>query len=290
MSNRCVLGLVASLLAVPTALVASGGGPTEGTATGALVVGGKSTPLTHVYARAQRDTFDKSKERILVVLSDVSLPPEEFLEQFPGLKLAAKGKGHLVVVEIKDDKSVAAGSLLHDTFATSDAFCGIGTNVFKAKTFDGKVAEGTLGTQAPEEFQGKKFSYQATFRAPVWHLPAPTASGAAAAETAPGKAVLAFLKAVTSGDKAATKKALAADAEAAKALDGPQAKDVLKMLGSINPKPGAAKVENVWVLGNGAQVTISGPKGADDATSHTLILTLVGNEWRVAQEMTDSWF
>jgi hypothetical protein len=278
-----------SLLAFPTALVAAGG-PDEGKATGRLVVGGKPTPLTHVYARAQRDMLDTTKERVLVVLSDVSLPPEEFLEQFPGMSLAARGKAHVVTVELKSDKSVGPVGILHDAFATTDSFCGSGTHVFTAKTFDGKVVEGTLGTQTPEEFEKKKFEYKATFRAPVWRRPAPTATGAAAAQTAPGKAALAFVKAVTSGDKAATKKLLTPDAEAAKALDGPQAKDVLKMLGSINPKPGVAKVEKVWVLGDGAEVTISGPKGADEATSHTLILALVGTEWRVAQEMTDSWF
>jgi hypothetical protein len=290
MSSRRVgrLALV-SLLVLPTALVAAGAGPDEGTATGQLVVGGKQTALAHTYARAQPDTFDKTKERIIVVLSDTPLPPEEFLEQFPGLNLAAKGKAHVVSVELNADKAVTSGSILHDAFAATESFCGAGTHVFKAKTFDSKVVEGTLGTEKPVEFEKKKFEYKATFRVPVWRRPAPTATGAAAAQTAPGKAALAFVKAATSGDKAATKKLLTPDAEAAKALDGPQAKDVLKMLGMVNPKPAVAKVENVWVLGSGAEVTISG-KAADEATSHTLILALVGNEWLVAQEMSRPWF
>ena len=290
MSTRRVgrLALV-SLLVLSTALVAAGAGPDEGTATGQLVVGGKQTALAHAYARAQPDPFDKAKERTVVVLSDVSLPPEEFLEQFPGLNLAAKGKAHLVTVELKGDGTIVAASMLHDAFAATDSFLGAGTPVFKAKTFDGKVVDGTLGTEKPVEFDKKKFEYKATFRAPVWRRPPPTATGAAAAQTAPGKAALAFVKAATSGDKAATKKLLTPDAEAAKALDGPQAKDVLKMLGMVNPKPAVAKVENVWVLGSGAEVTISG-KAADEATSHTLILALVGSEWLVTQEMTSPWF
>jgi hypothetical protein len=290
MRNQRVWKLaLALLLAFPTALVAAGPGPQEGTATGQLVVGGKLTQLAHAYARAQRDMLDKTKERVLVVLSDASLPPEEFLEQFPGLKLAAKGKAHVVTVELNGDKSVGSGSILHDAFGSTDSFCGSGTHVFEAKTFDGKVVEGTLGTQKPGEFQKKAFDYKATFRAPVWRRPAPTATGAAAAQTAPGKAALAFVKAVTSGDKAAMKKLLTPDAEAGKALDGPQAKDVIQMLRSVNPKLAAAKVEKVWVLGNGAEVTIAG-KAADEKTLHTLILAIVGNEWRVSQEMTDSWF
>jgi len=290
MSNRRVgrIALV-SLLVLPTALVAAGAGPDEGTATGQLVVGGKQTALAHAYARAHPDPFDKTKERTVVVLSDVSLPPEEFLEQFPGLKLAAKGKAHIVTVELKGDGTVVSASMLHDAFAATDSFLGAGTPIFKAKAFDAKVVEGTLGTEKPVEFDKKKFEYKATFRAPVWRRPAPTATGSAAAQTAPGKAALAFVKAATSGDKAATKKLLTRDAEAAKALDGPQAKDVLKMLGMVNPKPAVAKVENVWVLGNGAEVTISG-KAADEATSHTLILALVGNEWLVDQEMSSPWF
>ena len=102
MSNRRVGRLaLASLLVLPTALVAAGAGPDEGTAAGQLVVGGKQTALAHAYARAHPDPFDKTKERTVVVLSDVSLPPEEFLEQFPGLKLAAKGKAHIVTVELR---------------------------------------------------------------------------------------------------------------------------------------------------------------------------------------------
>jgi hypothetical protein len=293
MKNRLASRLaLASLLALPASLStpAAGAGPDEGTASGKLVVGGRTTPLSHVYARVGRDQLDNKKERYLVVLSDVPLPPEEFLEQFPGLKLAAKGKAHVVTVELKPDKSVVSGALLHEAFAATDSFQGSGTNVFGAKTCDGKVVEGTLATEKPGEFEKTKYEYKATFRAPLWRRPAPTATGPAAAQTPQGKAALAFLKAVTSGDKAGTRKALSPDAEAAKALDGPQAANVLKMLGSINPKPAAAKVESVTVLGNGAEVTVSGPKTADDATSHTMILALVGGDWRVAGEMTEPWW
>jgi hypothetical protein len=281
-----------SLLAVPAtiAVPAAAAGPDEGTVTGQLTVGGKATPLAHAYVRVGRDQLEKTKERFLVVFSDVALPPEEFLEQFPGLSLAQKGKAHVVTVELKPDKSVASGAILHSAFAESDSFYGSGTNVFTPKTFDGKVVEGSLATQKPGESGKIKFEYKATFRASAWRRPAPTATGAAAAQTPQGKAALAFIKAVTSGDKAATKKALAPDAEAAKALDGPQAADVLKMLGSINPKPAAAKVENVTVLGNGAEVTVTGPKTADDSTSHTLYVVLVGSEWRVSGETTEPWW
>jgi hypothetical protein len=280
---------IALLSALPVLLAAAGAGPGEGTAEGRLVVGGRTTKLAHAYARAQRDMFDGTEERILIVLSDVPLAPEEFLEQFPGLKPAAKGKAHVVTVELNGDKSVGSGSILHDAFASTESFCGSGTHVFRAKTFNGKVIEGTLATQAPGEFQTKTFEYRADFRAPLWRRPAPTATGAEAARTAPGTVALAFVKAVTSGDKAAAKKLLAPDAEAAKALDGPQATDVLRVLGSYNPRPGVAKVETVWMLGDGAEVTVSG-KAPDGEASHTMILALIGNEWRVAQEMTRPWF
>jgi hypothetical protein len=290
MRNRHGLKLALALLPVLAGVhAAAGSGPEDGTAKGQLAVGGRTTPLAHAYARAQRDLFDKTKENVLVVLSDVPLPPEEFLEQFPGLRTAAKGKAHIVTAELNGDKSVGSGSILHEAFASTDAFCGSGTHVFQAKTFDGKAVEGKLGTQTPGEFQSKAFEYNATFRALIWRRPPPAATGAAAAQSAPGRAVLAFVKAVASGNKAAVKKLMTPDAEAAKALDGPDAMDVLQMLRSRNPKPAIAKVENVWILGNAAEVTISG-KAEDEAASHTLIVALAGNEWRVAQEMTDPWF
>jgi len=279
--------LACALMAFPMALMAAG--PEGGTATGQLVVGGRSTPLVHAYARAQRDTLDRTKERILVVLSDVALPPEEFLEQFPGLKLARAGKAHVVTAEIRDDRSVGSSAILHEAFADSDAFCGSASPTLRARTFDAKTAAGTLATPQPGEFQGKAFRYEAAFQAAVWRRPAPTATGDAAARTDPGKAALAFVAAATSRDKAAVKRLLAPGTEAARALDGPQAKDVLEVLGSVNPPPAAAKIASVWVLGDGAEVTIAG-KAADGESSHTMILVHAGGGWRVEQEMTDSWF
>ena len=66
----------------------------EGTASGKLTVGGKTTPLTHAYALARTDTFDKTKERVLVILSDVTIPEDTLWDQFPGLKMAMAGKLH----------------------------------------------------------------------------------------------------------------------------------------------------------------------------------------------------
>ena len=162
MSNRRVgrLALV-SLLVLPTALVAAGAGLEEGTATGQLVVGGKQTALSHAYARAQPGMFDKTKERIVgCPLRRPPLSAGGVPGAVPGLKLAAKGKAHVVSVELNAEKAVTSGSILHDAFAATESFCGAGTHVFKAKAFDAKVVEGTLGTEKPVEFKRRRSRVQ----------------------------------------------------------------------------------------------------------------------------------
>lgn len=291
------LALVSLLALAPTfAVPASAAGPVEGTVTGQLTVGTTTTPLAHVYARVDRGLTCRPDGCLVVFLSDVPLPAEEFLEQFPGYRLAAKMKAHVLTVKFTPKGEKRPGAILHEAFVSSDSFQDSGESVFRAKTFDGKVIEGTLTADNPAEPKTPEFDgvvrrqYTASFRVSLWQRPAPTLTGAAAAQSPQGKAALAFLEALNSGDKAAAKKAMTPDAEAAKALDGPQAADVLKMLGSINPKPAAAKVESVTVLGNGAEVTVTGPKTADDATSHTIFLSLVNGQWLASGETTEPWW
>lgn len=246
----------------------------EGTASGKLTVAGKTTPLTHAYARARQDPFDAKKERILVILSDVAIPEGEFLDDFPGLTMAAAGKLHAVEVELSADKSVSSGSLLHEAFTESDAFTGAGTHVYQAKTFDAKTVEGKLSLAKPEEFMKKKFEYSATFSAHVWRRPAPVATGAAAAQTAPGKAVLAFLKAARSGDKAGIKKLMTAEAGAG--LDGPNSKQMLESMKTNLPDPATARIDAVDLIGNSAEISV-----VDKKASSKFKLALDGGQWKV---------
>jgi hypothetical protein len=271
----------ASVCALAFFLFAAAAPGEEGTASGKLTVGGKTTPLSHAYALARKDTFDKTKENVLIVLSDVAIPDDALWEDFPGLKMAAAGKLHAVEVELNADKSVKQGGIVHGDFVDSQGYIGTQAPEFKAKTFDAKTVEGSFSSGKPQVFQNKKFEYVAIFRAPVLHRPLPAATGAAAAQSAPGKVVMEFLKAAASGDKAAIKKLLAADY--GKALDGPNGKAILDHWKMNHPDPVKTPIDVVNIHGSSADVLMTPKASGYPAAKFTLVLE--GGRWRIDSVM-----
>jgi hypothetical protein len=254
----------------------------HGTAAGTLTLGSATTHLTHAYALARPDTFDKTKENVVVVLSDAAIPDDALWEDFPGLKLAAAGKLHAIQVEINADRSVKSAAIFHDAFVDSQSFQGIASPVFEAATFDGTTVEGKLASGAPEELVSKSFEFTATFRAPVLHRPAPTATGAAAAQTPPARIVLAFLQAAGAGDKGAIRKLLSA--EYGKPLDGPRAKDILAAWKMSLPDPTTTEISTVDVRGTSAEVVmVNTSRPGDLAAKFTLVLE--SGAWRIDSAM-----
>jgi len=153
--------------------------------------------------------------------------------------------------------------------------------VFQAKTFDGKTVDGKLSSAGAQEMMKEKFEFSATFRAPVLHRPAPTASGAAAAQTAPAKVVLAFLKAAGAADKSAVRKLLTA--EYGKPLDGPQGKDILAAWKTARPDAATTEIGTVDIRGAEAEVVIVEKSKGDMAAKFTLALE--GGQWRIDSAM-----
>lgn len=249
----------------------------QGTATGKLTLGGKTTPLTHAYALARPDTFDKTKENILVVLSDVAIPDEALWEDFPGLKMATAGRLHAVEIEFKPDRSVKAAGAVHEAFTDSLGYHGIPDPEFQVKAFNAQVVEGALSSGKPEELMKRPFEFSATFRAPILHRPAPTATGAGAAQTAPARVVLAFLAAAKAGDKGAIKKLLTA--EYAKPLDTPLGKDILNAWKTSGPNPATTEMSTVDIRGASAEVVYTEKKGGGLAAKFTLVLQ--DGQWKI---------
>jgi hypothetical protein len=250
----------------------------QGTASGNLTLGGKTTPLTNAYALARPDTFDKTKENVLIVLSDVPISEDSLWEDFPGLKMGAAGRLHAVEVEVRSDKSVKAGGVVDASFVDSQGYYGMENPEVQLTTFDTKTVEGKLFTAKPQELMKKKFEFTATFRAPILHRPAPTASGAAASETAPARVVLAFLKAAAAGDKAAIRKLLTA--EYGKPLDGPRGKDILNQWKTNHPDPATTEIGSVDIRGTSAEVVMVN-KSKDGGMAAKFTLVLDGGQWRI---------
>lgn len=252
----------------------------EGTASGSLTVAGKTTPLKFAYARAAKGFFDKTKEDVLVILTDVPLSEEALKDEFARHHLAAEGKLHGVEVLLNAERQAIGGGLLHEAWKEMSGYVSAtGMHVFTPKTFDGKVAEGMLATSKPSDFMSKAFEYKATFSAPIWRRPSPTSSGTAAAASPQGRATVAFLKASRSGNKAAIRKTMTA--EAGKALDDPRAQEMIELLKMTSPDPATARIEAVDVKGNTAEVTVV-EESKDGSVTSTFHLTLEGGQWKVS--------
>jgi hypothetical protein len=249
----------------------------DGTASGKLTVGGKTTPLTHAYALARKDTFNPAKERIFIILSDVPVPAETLWDDFPGVKLAAAGQLHAVEVEVNADKSISSSAVVHGAFADSQSFQGTPAPAFAVKTFSATNVEGTFTSGKQDDPKATKIEYTATFHAPVLHRPAPTASGAAVAQTAPGKVVLAFVKAAAAGDKAALKKLMTADYS--KPLDGPNSKAILAQWKANPVDPAKTPFGTASITGNAAEVVMVDK--STEAMTAKFNLVLVAGEWKI---------
>lgn len=246
------------------------------TASGKLTINGKTVQLTHVYALAEKGIFDSKKEDVKVLLTDVAVPDSAIGDDLALNDLAQQGKLHGIQVTIDSDKQPVAGQLYHTALEGSASVAGM--HKFTSKTFDGHTVAGTLAMEKPDSFMGVTFQYSATFDAQIRRAPAPTATGSAAADSAPGKVATAYYKAAAAGNVAALKQCVVP--EMAKQLDGSQGKDILEMLKMMTPAN--IKVIDVTIAGTAATVTAEA-RDQNGSMSEKLKLVLLNGQWKVTQ-------
>ena len=80
------------------------------TVPGALTINGATFSLRYAYASAKPGFFDKDKEDIHVLLSDVPLTDEQQADVFEIIHLAGDGKAHVVEVVLDAEQRPIAGS------------------------------------------------------------------------------------------------------------------------------------------------------------------------------------
>ncbi|MGE0449070.1 MAG: hypothetical protein AB7Q29_05735 [Vicinamibacterales bacterium] len=166
-------------------------------ASGALVLDGRSTPLTYAYVAAKPGFFDKTKEDITVLLSDVPLSEADRDDSFGLIRLGRSGQAHVVEVVIDADGDPIAGAIYAPIF--SGMFSLTGMHVFESERFGGDEVQGTLHTRATHEFDGHTIEYRASFSARVPRPPTPEQVAQAIAGPA-GQAARAHLAAILAGD------------------------------------------------------------------------------------------
>lgn len=268
---------VFGLLSIPAMFAA------DGKAQGTVTVNGKTTKLSYAYARAVPGFFDKTKEDIEVILTDVPLEAKALEDEFERIHLADAGKLHAFEITINADATPISTSFRHNGFKGPSPSGLSSEDVFKKKTFNAQMVDASYKSAKPHEFFGNTYAFDVAFRSDITRKPKPvppTAAEMAAARTSPQtKAYMDFLKAVQKEDLGALRKLMTK--EQAKNLDAPDAKKMLSMIKAMAATD--VKVLKVVEKGDSAELTVSGKQDGAPA-SGTVTMVKEDGAWKVQNE------
>jgi hypothetical protein len=141
----------------------------DGTANGTFTVKGKATKLVYAYATAKPDPSDKTKEEIVLILSDVPLTPAVRRDPTPfGLQdLTRANKLHAISIRIDSSKAITSTSMYDYAFKMGSVSVA-GSNIkLDVKTLDKATIAGKVYTAKPDDFNDIPFEYAVTFSAPI---------------------------------------------------------------------------------------------------------------------------
>jgi hypothetical protein len=275
--------LAGFVLAAGVAAVAPRADAAGGKAEGTLTVNGKVTKLSYAYARAVKGFFDKTKEDVEVILTDVPLEGKALENQFERMHMADAGKLHAFEITIDADGKPISTAFRDNGFKKASPSGLSSEDVFTKKVFDGKTVDARYKSAKQAEFFGENYSFDVTFRADIARATKPvppTAAETAAAQKSPQAKVYAdFLKAVQKEDLGALRKLFTK--EQAKNLDDPDAK---KMVGLVKMMSATdIKVLKIVEKGDTADLTVSG-KQEGNAASGVVHMAKEDGAWKVQRE------
>jgi hypothetical protein len=276
---RAVLAVFASLAVLCFPLV----GADDGTASGTITVNGKTTKLSHAYARAVPGFFDKTKEDVVVILTDVPLDAKALEDQFERIHLADAGKLHAFEITLDAEGKPISTAFRDNGFKKASPSGLSSADVFTKKVFDGRTVEGSYKSAKVSEFFGETYAFDVSFRADVTRaakVVPPTAAETAAAQKTPQAAVYAaFLRAIQKEDLPALKKLFSK--EQAKNLDDPDAKKMVGMVKMMSATD--IKVLKVVETGDASDLTVAG-KQDGKAVNGMVHMVKEGGSWKVQRE------
>lgn len=161
-----LLGVAAvSLLRVP----AFADDLADGKAAGTLMVNGKVTNVAYAYARSVPGFFDKTKNDVQLIVSDVPLDAAALADEFVRSDLAKQGKLHAFEITIDASGAPISTVWRHDGFKGPTPSGLSSADVFTKKTFDAKTVEGSYRSAAPADFFDNTFAFDVSFRASIAH-------------------------------------------------------------------------------------------------------------------------
>lgn len=253
-------------------------------AKGQLTVAGDKVQLQHAYAMAQPGFFDKAKEDIVVIVTNIPLSDKAVEDRGERSAMVSEGTLKSVEITINSKQQPISVSVKHPAFKASPS--GFSSNyILELKTFDQKNVGGRMYCKTEQDFFGTVYTFDFTFKAEIRRkkkLPPPTEAEKEAAAKSPQAAVyLEFVEAVNAGDVKTLKKVLAA--EVAKELDGPDKKEMLEFMQMATPPK--AEFQKITVKGDSATLMLGAQHEGQELRGTTEFIK-EGNQWKV---ILSSW-
>ncbi len=262
---------------ISRALDAAGGAP-AGTAQGTWTVNDQTAALRYAYAVARRDSED-DPEKMYVVLSEKAIPADKLLEEMGLRELERAGNFRALEFQLDPKEGIESNQLYHDALERGSFSSSGSSHKWLPRVFDKKTVAGRLFMTKPDDFFERVYYYSVAFRADVIRKPPPTFTGAAAASSPPGQAVIAFMRAARLKDKPAMKKLITP--EMAADLEGPQGDQMLGFLSSMFAP--ASKVVAVYQTGESAQVVVMA-RAKGGKSTQKIPVKLIEGKWTLAKE------
>jgi len=260
--------------------------------TGTLTVNGKAATLRYANALLTKDwTLGPNRKMVEVDVIKLALSDSPLEDVEDDFDLGARGKmgtlnGLRIVFSNKGE--LLSGNIYGKDFEHGTSPMFVSHVLFDRKILNDKTIAGKLRLDEPASgFGGPTYDFDITFSAALKREPKPTVEGDAAAETAPAKAVQAFLRAVTTKDVNALKKILRK--EFADMLESPDGKEsVMGLLEGSFPPDEVKQLKIIRVFDFGTRAWVEGTskrpsRGGKASTDVTYRIRAVkaGAEWKV---------
>jgi hypothetical protein len=280
----CGLGPFAALsfAAQPAAAQA----PPVGKASGTVTIDGKAMKVVYAYAWAEPNTFEPTKNDVVILLTDKPVPAESF-GGVDGLMGVGRRLDHFALYGIDDtgklNREVIAHPVLGDQWIQMS---GATRASFTKKTLSAQRVVGSIVLKSPETVLGHRYAVKIDVDAAVVAAPRPeplpdakTGTPLPAAGGEPGKAYLALYRAVAKKDITT---ALGLFRKAGRtAKDEADLKEGIDFMAEIQPKN--VRVVRGYLKGDRAALHVEGVEGKEKQYG-TIEMVREDGAWRVGKQ------
>lgn len=265
------------------AAVAAAAMTSAGTAKGTLTWDGKEYEMKYAYAMQAKDKFDKKKDVLRVLVTNIPLEEAVVRSERKLMDLLFNGSITYLDIEVPVDGDSSNYSIHSNEHKGS--LSGSNTpSILKITNKTDNKLEGEAARKA-SDFGGSNCEFSIQLEADILKpvvVPQPTPADAlAAAKTESAKAYLAFNQALMAGNKALLMQGVIA--EKAKMIDTPDFPKMLKMIQSMQPRQ--VRVKKAIEDGEQSRLWVSGLEGAK-AVKGVVEMVKESGKWKVRSE---SW-